>query len=908
MERGALGPPIFSLSNPGPMHDNIEKRSHLLTPFTYNHPLYFHRLGDYEANEQDYYDQIVSLLPSGWKIERRSAWYVVGREEHQLPACGFKIHLTLLSILAKEHLSTVLEVLFSHQVKFKLVVDQRLHDHFNSQGCGKNASGKFMTIYPESQACFEAVLKALYPITQEWVGPYILTDRPYLDSECLYYRYGAFTGSEGIDVFGDPLPEMIGKDELVPDIRKPWFELPPGIEDPFPVAKNEDVSELLHQRYRVEEALTNHSSKGGVYLAVDTETGDKVVIKEGRAWINRYRNNDQDVREGLRHEAHILQRLSKTGVVPKVIDSFQEWQNVFLVQEYFELPNAKDYGVWQETNAVVEFHKSYARREFFCRRYLRLLRNLIEAVESVHAAGIVIGDVAPQNVLYDYETLEVKLIDFEAAYDQENGAYYQQSFTPGFSTAIDGFPEVSEDLHALRAVAVHLIFPICKLFEFRAEARQDYVRSLVLDEGLPLEFIDLIEVIGRDLSEAIRLIDVLLEDLPSRLRAREAVQHSPLTNLKSIVQQIRTHVHDSTASAAHGTLFPADHRVFRSNPLNVAYGAAGTCFFLHQTGGLSPAIRDRFRSLLRETSDASLPPGLYVGTAGIAWVCQLLGLTQEARELMDQTYRSPLCDHHPDLFYGAAGWGLASLFFYRETGDERYLDKAGEAAAIIPAMLTENEFGLHYADPHGNVYSGLLHGSSGIALFYLRLHAETQDPEHLRLARALLLHDLDRGREENGLLQWQRNYLNHPWEPYLRIGNVGVGMVALRFYAQTGEAEYLRWAERIGDSIANQYTSQIGMFLGMAGLGSYFLDLFAITRNEKYFREAEGFARKIMLYQVPVEEGIAFPGENLIRLTNDYGTGSAGIGLFLYRLQENGKGHPLFFDLESTRVPSLGIV
>ena len=887
------------------MHDNIEKRTHLLTPFTYNHPLYFHRFGDYEADEQDYYDQVIPLLPSGWKIERRSAWYVVGQEGHQLPVCGFKIHLTLLSSLAKEHLGAVLMVLFKHQVKFKLVVDQRLHDHFNSQGCGKTASGKFMTIYPNSQAHFEAILKALYPVTQGMVGPYILTDKPYLESECLFYRYGAFTGAEGIDVFGDPLPEMIGKDELVPDLRKPWFELPPGIEDPIPVAEKEDLGELLHQRYRVEEALTSHSSKGGVYLAVDTETGNKVVIKEARAWINRHRNNDQDVREGLRHEEHILKRLSKTGVVPKVIDFFQEWQNVFLVQEYFELPNAKDYGVWQETNAVVEFHKSHARREFFSRRYLKLLRNLIEAVEAVHAAGIVIGDVAPQNVLYNYETLEVKLIDFEAAYDQENGAYYQQSFTPGFSTSIEGFPEVSEDLRALRAVAVHLIFPICKLFEFRAKARKEYVRSLVLDEGLPLAFIDLIETIGVDLTEAKRQIDALLADLPVRLQNRKTPEHVPLTNLNTIVQQIRTHVYDSTASAAYGTLFPADHRIFRTNALNVAYGAAGTCYFLHQTGGLSPTIRDQFRSLLEASRDTSLPPGLYVGSAGIAWVCQLLGMTREARAMMAKTYRSPLRKDHPDLFYGAAGWGLASLYFHQATGESQYLQKALEAAAIIPAMLTENEFGLHYADPHGNVYSGLMHGSSGIALFYLRLHAVTQDPEHLRLARALLQHDLDRGREEHGLLQWQRNYNNQPWEPYLRIGNVGVGTVALRFFRQTGEAEYLRWAERIADSIADQYTSQVGMFLGMAGLGSYFLDLFAITRNEKYLQQAHGFARKIMLYQVPVEKGIAFPGENLIRLTNDYGTGSAGIGLFLHRLQENGNGHPLFFELETTAVPSL---
>lgn len=882
------------------MNDNIEKRIYLLGPYTFNDPRYYHRLNDYNPDQQGYRELIMSLLPKQWDIKRRIAWYVVSPAVYTPRDHGFKIHVSLLSATAKDDLQKILPVLFQEEARFKILVDTKLHDFFNSQNCDKNAAGKFITVYPNSESHFKDILEALYLATQGVVGPYVLTDKPYKDSQCLYYRYGAFVGNGNRDVFDHRMPQLIGKTELVPDQRQPWFQLPPGVDDPFP--ENEDAnishSELLHDRYAVEEALTNHSSKGGVYLATDTRTGNRVVIKEARAWINTHGKSLADARMGLQHEEAVLKRLEATGVVPKVIDSFREWQNQFLVLEYLELPTAKDYGVWKETNTVVKAHKDPERLDFFCRRYLTLLYNLIEAVQKVHAEDIVIGDLAPQNVLYDYDSLEVRLIDFEAAYDQQTGEYCQQSFTVGFSSPVKGHPDFKHDFHALRAVAVHLIFPICRLFDFRPEARREYVQALVLDEGLPLGLPDLIEETGTDLEAAKELILEMLAKLPSLLARRQPPQH-PSLHLNESIQKIRNHVHDSIQCAARGSIFPADYRIFTTNPLNVAYGAAGTCLFLHKTsGGLSGSVRDQFRTLIGAEFMEGHAPGLYVGTSGIAWACHQLGLTGEAFRLMDVTYDSPLLGDHADLFYGAAGWGLASLYFHRVTGLQRYLDKALVAADLIKLQLRESEHGLHFPDRHGNVFSGLMHGSSGIGLFYLRLHEFTQDPEHLRLAKSLLNHDLGRAREENGILQWQRNYDKPLWEPYMRIGNIGVGMVALRFFLQLKEPSYLNWAERIADSIKSQYTSQTGMFLGMSGIGTYFLDLFRATGKKTYLLEAEGFARKTLLYRVPIGDGIAFPGENLIRLTNDYGTGSAGVGLFLHRLKHKGEGSPLFLNLE----------
>ena len=43
-----------------------------------------------------------------------------------------------------------------------------------------------------------------------------------------------------------------------------------------------------------------------------------------------------------------------------------------------------------------------------------------------------------------------------------------------------------------------------------------------------------------------------------------------------------------------------------------------------------------------------------------------------------------------------------------------------------------------------------------------------------------------------------------------------------------------------------------------------------------------------MLFAIERPTGIAFPGENLLRISTDFATGSAGIGLFLDRLVKQG--------------------
>jgi hypothetical protein len=71
--------------------------------------------------------------------------------------------------------------------------------------------------------------------------------------------------------------------------------------------------------------------------------------------------------------------------------------------------------------------------------------------------------------------------------------------------------------------------------------------------------------------------------------------------------------------------------------------------------------------------------------------------------------------------------------------------------------------------------------------------------------------------------------------------------------------------------------------MGLAGIGDFLLDAWTFTGDDKYLQSAHRVAQGVMAFSVN-REGIAFPGDSLSRLSCDYGTGSAGIALFLNRL------------------------
>ena len=120
------------------------------------------------------------------------------------------------------------------------------------------------------------------------------------------------------------------------------------------------------------------------------------------------------------------------------------------------------------------------------------------------------------------------------------------------------------------------------------------------------------------------------------------------------------------------------------------------------------------------------------------------------------------------------------------------------------------------------------------------------------------------------------------------MGGAGLGALALRFHAVTGEPRYLEAARRIARDLRGQYTVFPSHFYGMAGLGHFFVDLHQHTGEAEAREEALRLGERALLYAIDRPSGWVSPGEGLLRVSADYATGSAGLGVFLHRLRVGG--------------------
>lgn len=371
-------------------------------------------------------------------------------------------------------------------------------------------------------------------------------------------------------------------------------------------------------------------------------------------------------------------------------------------------------------------------------------------------------------------------------------------------------------------------------------------------------------------------------------------------DLTGVVPGIARFIHAHTTLERRDRLWPAHSAVFATNPLGLAYGACGIALFLNEVeGGIDDDVRAWLLGHRLTTQDYA--PGLWTGLSGIAYALAELGSMEEAERTMRLAATSPLRFADSSIVYGAAGYGWANLYFADRTGDDRYLEQADEAARHLLASATREGDTLAWTHAlDGKVHFGLGVGSSGVALFLLELARRTGDPATLAAARAALEYDLAHGVTRSGEMGWVRFVDDILVEPYWLHGSGGVGTVVLRFAEQLREERYATLVDEIARSVHVHFAVLPGQWEGMAGIAEYLIDAARFTGKAEHREAAEQLVRSIMLYALDRDGGIAFPGRILQRISTDVATGSAGVGLFLHRLQAGGRR--LFTDLPGQAV------
>ncbi|WP_306325137.1 class IV lanthionine synthetase LanL [Streptomyces venezuelae] len=806
-----------------------------------------------------------------WTVDTDEMWCRVAPGSGTRRDQGWKLHLSATAGSAPAVLEKALGVLLREESPFKFARSLDRVSALNSRATPRGSSGKFITVYPRSDAGAARLAGELHGVTTGLAGPRILSDQPYAVNSLVHYRYGSFVGrrrlsDDGLLVWFIEDPDG----NPVEDRRTGQYAPPPWAVCPFPAtvpvvpraaegAREADGSGevrgaaapvLLGGRFAVREAI-RHTNKGGVYRGSDTRTGALVVIKEARPHVEADASG-HDVRDWLRTEARTLERLRGTGLAPEPLALFEHGGHLFLAQE--EVPGAplRTWVAEHFRDAGAERYRADARAQ---------VGRLVELVAAAHARGCVLRDFTPGNVMVRPDG-ELRLIDLELAVLEGDGARPTRVGTPGFSAPerLSGAPvSPTGDYYSLGATACFVLAgkvpnllpdePSTRAPEQRlAEWLAACAGPLRLPGGLAEMVLGLMKDAPAErwdparAREALRRADrddaVTAEpEGPAAGSGDEAVaviagDAAPRTTSAVVANDVGDAAPGTTSSpTAFGdgvdvavagivdhlldTMTPADER--RLWPVSTAAGETDSCTVQQGAAGVLSVLA-RYWEL---TGDERLPE--VISTAG-HWIAN----------------RTDLRSTRPGLHFGGRGTAWALYDAGRAVDDDRLMAHA-TALALAPQQST----------PHHDI----THGTAGSGLAAAHLWHRTGDPRFAELV-------VDAADRLSAAARRDRSGVGWPVPAeadspeggtgYLGFahGTAGIGCFLLAAAAVSGRPEHLDLAVEAGEHLLDQavLTGEAAHWParaadpptaaywchGAAGVGTFLVRLWQATGDDRF--------------------------------------------------------------------------
>lgn len=879
----------------------------LADPLFYDHP----------AAREDLapaYPHVRRPVPAGWSAQAGGDWWHLLPEARDLPDQGWKIHVSATPESAPGVLETVWDHCIANDLAFKFLRSPAVLLLRNSKYADRGSSGKFVTIYPVDEIELEHTLEKLDGALIGQPGPYILSDLRYGEGP-LYVRYGSFTPRRCRDASGDQVPAIQHPDgHLVPDVRGPVFAPPPWVELPkflAPHVEARHAASVADLPYRIEAAL-HFSNGGGVYQGTDTRSGRRVVLKEGRPHAGLL-GDGRDAVDRLESEREALTLSAGSGAGPEVLDWLEVGEHHFLVLEH--VPGRTLNSLFAERYPLIGRDPDPEAVESYTRWALEISRRTEQAIHALHAHGVVFNDLHLFNIMVGDDD-SVRLIDFEVATPLDRPHKRRLLAARAFQAPRE-LSGTDVDRYALACLRLALFLPLTALLPL------DRSRATAIAEAIRREFP---QVPDTYLDEA---VEVITSSLPQERVAQGTAIDAPLlaADWERTRDSLIAGIEKAATPDRTDRLFPGDVRQFThpGGGLTLAHGAAGVLYTMHTIG---MPVAERYQQWLLDRV-ADLPKdtrlGLYDGVHGIAYVLDLLGHHAEALRLVDLALGERWQSLDTDLSDGLAGVGLSLLHFADATDDAGLRAAGFEAARLAVEVLAEQDAARKRQRDAASTESqasttppgraGLMRGASGPALLFVRLYEQTGDSDWLDRARAALRMDLEccTLSDRDGSMR-----VSEGWRalPYLAEGSAGIALVIRRYLAHRDDEPLRQALQAIEKACTSRYYAQAGLFNGRAGMALTLADADPCEpfrpRNAAHAAslprggaEALDQARRLSWHAVGYEGQLAFPGDQLHRLSMDLATGSAGVLLALGAVLGPNPAHlPFLGAPERTKLPA----
>ncbi|AYN38115.1 hypothetical protein D9753_03225 [Streptomyces dangxiongensis] len=875
-----------------------------------------------EVDLQGLLDQALHATATGarWTADTDEVWCRVAPRSGARREQGWKLHLSATAASAPTVLAKALDVLLLEESAFKFARSLEKVSALNSRATPRGNSGKFITVYPRSDADAARLAEKLHRVTAGLAGPRILSDQPYAAHSLVHYRYGSFVGrrwlaDNGLLVWFIEDPDG----NPVEDKRTGQYSPPPWAVCPFPAAvpvppRPADAASgpvLLGGRFEVREAI-RHTNKGGVYRGTDVRTGAAVVIKEARPHVDAD-GVGRDVRDWLRAEARTLEKLQGLGLAPEPLALFEHGGHLFLAQE--QVP-----GVALRTWVAEHFRDVGGER--YRADALALVARLVDLVVAAHAHGCVLRDFTPGNVMVRPDG-EPRLIDLELAVLEDDSARPTRLGTPGFSAPerlTDAPVSPTADYYSLGATACFVLAgkvpnllpeePATRAAEQRLAAwLAACTGPLRLPDGLADMVLGLMKDDPDERWKPSRAREALRKATPTARPAGDAAARPARDDdLDGTVAGLVNHLIDSMTPADDRRLWPVSTTAGETDPCTVQQGAAGVLAVLTRywelTGDprLPELISTAGHWIARRVDTGSTRAGLHFGGRGTAWALYDAGRAIDDRRLTDQALTLALAPQQStpshDITHGAAGSGLAALHLWHRTGDPRFAELAGDAADRLVAAADREQSGASWAVPAeavaqeaGKRYLGFAHGTAGIGFFLLAAAAVSQRPEHMELAveagELLVANAVLTGP----VAHWPAQAADVPTAPYWCHGAAGVGTFLVRLWQVTGDGRFGELARRATHAVAERASrAALTQCHGLAGNGDFLLDMADATGDPAYRVMAAELAHLVVAERANRHDHVVFPNE-YGDVSTSWSDGIAGILAFLLRVRHADPRH-----------------
>jgi hypothetical protein len=846
-----------------------------------------------KASAEHDYEVAQRPVPEGWQRIPSGDWLMYSPPDPALPAQGWKIHASASMDSAEEILVTIWEYCVARRIPFKFIRSRELFFLRNVKYSPRGASGKFVTIYPTDEAQLETVLTELGVALDGQPGPYILSDLRWGPGP-LYVRYGGFAERYCIGAGGElELALEDGTGELVPDRRGTTFAVPAWVTLPECLvthleARNNTTIEGLP--YRIDRAL-HFSNGGGVYAGTHLPTGEDVVLKEARpcaglAW------DGADAVARLGRERDMLQRLAGLDVVPALRDYFTLGEHHFLVEDFVkgstlmsQIVMRYPFGVLGEGDetAVAEY-ASWA---------LGMCARVDAAVAQLHEREVVFGDLSPANMLVRDDG-SIVLIDLETATlasEERHQTLATSAFMPPSSQT-----GLAVDRYALACLRLFVFLPqLTALFTLDPGKARQLAPLIAEDFPVPDEF----------LGAAVRVIESAQEPTGAMRRRPPRLEPDPQT-WRRTRDSMAAAIQASATPDRQDRLFPGHPRQFSTagSGLGLAYGAAGVLYALHATGATRQPQHEQWLVRRATNAPSGTPIGLYDGLHGVAYLLDRLERRDDALKVLDICADALAKQRDAlglDLSSGLAGIGLTLAHFAARNGDAALWDAVWEIADVVAERLGDAD-SVAQTSGGDEPYAGLLKGSSGLALMFLRLYEHRADSALLDLAATAIRQDLRRCVPDSyGAL-----HVDEGWRtlPYIADGSVGIGFVMDDYLAHREDEQFAQAAPQIRRAAMSGFYGGAGLFLGRAGMILY------LSRGRAPGTGCEdpvvaAHVRRLAWHALSFRGHLAFPGDQLLRLSMDLATGTAGVLLALGAALHDGPVHlPFLGSVHPDRIPT----